>query len=51
MSKESRGTGEEAAEEFEPLEEWPLENNEVVGEDALTEDVEEKVVGTAAFGG
>ncbi len=40
MSRESRGIGEDAIEELEPREEWPLENNDVVGEVRVNEDVE-----------
>jgi hypothetical protein len=48
MSRESRGTGEEAIEEPDPREEWPLENVEVAGEVTLTDEVEDRVLGAGA---
>jgi hypothetical protein len=42
--------GDEAIEELEPLEEWPLEKMEWVGEDGVTEGGD-LVVGAGALGG
>jgi len=51
MSRESRATGEDAIEEAEPREEWPLENIEQVGEVSVTEEVEDAVVGASVSEG
>jgi len=50
MSSESRGTGDDAIEELEPREEWPLEKVDAVGEDRLTDEVEDGPVGASASG-
>lgn len=48
MSTESLCTGDDAIEEPEPLDEWPREKTEAVGEERWVEEVEERDAGVVA---